>query len=167
MEIGNIVRNCNLFVEGKGYAGKSEELTLPKLTLKTEEIKAAGMDVPLEIDMGMEKIEASFDLHGYSPDVLKLWGLTDGKAPKLLFKAAQQEMNGKVVPIVVDMQGMVKEVDMGAWKPGERAKTKFTVNLKYYKLSVGDKIIYEIDVLNMIRNINGKDQLKEIRDAIS
>ncbi len=53
-----ILRNFNVFVDGRGYAGKIEEITLPKLTIKTEEYRAGGMDIPISIDMGMEKLEA-------------------------------------------------------------------------------------------------------------
>jgi P2 family phage contractile tail tube protein len=39
-----------------------EELTLPKLTLKTEEFRNGGMDAPIEVEMGMEKLESEFTL---------------------------------------------------------------------------------------------------------
>ncbi|MFM9500773.1 phage major tail tube protein, partial [Streptomyces galilaeus] len=45
-----VIRAMNLFADGKGYAGVVEEVTPPKLTLKTEEFKAGGMDAPLELD---------------------------------------------------------------------------------------------------------------------
>jgi len=47
-----ILKNFNVFVDGRGYAGKIDEITLPKLTIKTEEYRAGGM--------GMEKLEADY-----------------------------------------------------------------------------------------------------------
>lgn len=40
--IPKILKNFNLFVDGRGYAGKAEEVTPPKLSLKTQEF--GGMD---------------------------------------------------------------------------------------------------------------------------
>lgn len=50
-----ILKNFNVFVDGRGFAGRAEEITLPKLTIKTEEFLGAGMSAPVEVDMGMEK----------------------------------------------------------------------------------------------------------------
>ena len=47
-----VLRGFDVFVDGRGYAGKVEELELPKLSIKTEEFRAGGMDVPVELDMG-------------------------------------------------------------------------------------------------------------------
>ena len=63
--IADVLKNMNLFVDGRGYAGVVDELTPPKLTMKTEEHRAGGMDAPVELDMGMEKLEASFSLKKY------------------------------------------------------------------------------------------------------
>jgi Phage tail tube protein FII len=60
-----ILRNFNVFVDGRGYAGKIDEITLPKLTIKTDEYRAGGMDIPINIDMGMEKLEADFTFSEY------------------------------------------------------------------------------------------------------
>ena len=46
-----ILKNFNLFVDGRGYAGRTEEVTPPKLTIKTEELRAGGMDAPISIDL--------------------------------------------------------------------------------------------------------------------
>ena len=53
-----ILKNFNAFVDGRGYAGRIDEISLPKLSIKTEEHRAGGMDIPVAIDMGMEKLEA-------------------------------------------------------------------------------------------------------------
>ena len=43
------LKNMNLFVNGKGYAGVIDEITLPKLTVKTEEYRGGGMDMPIDM----------------------------------------------------------------------------------------------------------------------
>ncbi len=161
-----ILKNFNLFVDGKGHAGKADEVTLPKLALKTDEIKAGGMDAPVDVEVGMEKLEPSFSIIGSDPATLALWGVSNGANTPLRFKGAQKDNTGKVSAIDVEMRGLIKEVDMGNWKAGEKSIQKFTMNCNYYKFTQDGKVIYEIDILNMIRKINGKDVLAEERKAL-
>ncbi|WP_369674346.1 phage major tail tube protein, partial [Enterococcus faecium] len=74
-----VIRAMNLFADGKGYAGVVEEVTPPKLTLKTEEFKAGGMDAPLELDQGMEKLECNFTVASYEKELFAAYGLGPGK----------------------------------------------------------------------------------------
>ncbi len=46
-----ILKNFNVFVDGRGYAGRIDEISLPKLAIKTEEYRAGGMDIPVSIDI--------------------------------------------------------------------------------------------------------------------
>ena len=46
------------FVDGRGYAGRVDEITLPKLTIKTEKHRAGGMDVPVEIVIAHASVES-------------------------------------------------------------------------------------------------------------
>lgn len=161
-----IIKNMNLFVDGKGYAGKATEVTPPKLALLMDEHKAGGMDAAIDIEMGMEKLEASFILTDYNKDVLKLWGVSDGSTVPLVFRAAAKDADGKVHAIILNMRGRLKDIDRGTWKPGEKAPLTFSVTLEYYKETIDGDVIYEIDIPNMKRIVNGKDQLKAERDAL-
>ncbi len=160
MAIQNILKNLNLFVDGRGYAGKVTDIELPKLTMKTSEYRAGGMDAPIEVEMGMEKLETSFTLNGYDPSVLSLFGLAPGQRKSLTLKGSlMDEATGIEKPISINLRGMMREVDMGTWKPGEDATLKISVALTYYKLVHGGIVIYEISPENMMRVINGIDQL--------
>lgn len=161
-----VLRGFNLFVDGKGYAGKVEELTLPKLTIKTEEFRAGGMDAPVELDMGMEKLECSFTLGDFSADVMRAFGLGHNQPVDLTFRGALGLGDEKVVPIVVKAQGMFREQDLGTWKPGDKLQHKATVALKYYRYDQDGELIHEIDIENMVRIVDGKDMLAETRAAI-
>jgi len=164
MAIASVLKDCNLFVVGKGYAGKVDEINLPKLTIKMDEYRAGGMDAPTEIDMGMEKLESDFTLGEFDADVLKLFGVQIGSAQS--FRAMGSITNpsdGTASPVVVLLRGRVKESDMGTWKPGEAAKHKVTLSVNYYKYTQGGIDLVEIDVEGMKRIINGVDQLAQTR----
>ncbi|PYY88560.1 phage major tail tube protein [Pseudomonas sp. TKO26] len=164
--IPETLANMNLFADGISFQGDVPSLTLPKLTLKTEEHRAGGMDVPVELDMGMEKQEAGFTTTSVRRESLKFFGLADGTAFNGVFRGAFKGLKGKVTPVIVTLRGMLKEVDMGDWKSGDKAEIKYNVALTYYKLEVDGRLIYEIDALGMKRVINGVDQLAAQRSAL-
>jgi len=165
MGLPSVLKNFNLFVDGKGYAGRVEEVELPKLTIKTEEYRAGGMDAPVEIDMGMEKLECSFTLAEYDPALFALWGLVPGNWVNITLRGGMDK-DGIVTPVIVNLTGRWKEIDMGSWKAGEIAKLKIQVSGRYYQLVIGGTAAVHIDLENMIRNVDGVDQLAAIRGAI-
>ncbi|MDB6447083.1 phage major tail tube protein [Pseudomonas sp. 21TX0197] len=164
--IPETLANLNLFVDGVSFQGDVPSLTLPKLTLKMEEHRGGGMDAPVELDMGMEKLEANFTTTGVRRESLKFFGLADGTAFNGTFRGAYKGLKGKVTPVIVTLRGALKEVDMGDWKAGDKAEIKHAVSLTYYKLEVDGRTVYDIDPLGMRRVINGVDQLAAQRSAL-
>ena len=166
MAIESVLRDINLFVDGRGYAGKVMEFTLPKLTVKTEEFRAGGMDAPVELDMGMEKLECDFSIDSVDADALRQFGLAQGEQPPLTFRGAVQDRDGTTEAVIVRTRGQIKEVDYGSWKPGEKATLKFMAACDYYQLQIDGVTIHEIDVENMTRIIDGVDQVAARRTAL-
>ncbi|RMQ45990.1 Phage major tail tube protein [Pseudomonas cichorii] len=164
--IPQVLFNLNLFVDGVSFSGDVTSLTLPKMTLKMEEHRAGGMDAPIEMDMGMEKGEASFVSVGVRRESLKFFGLSDGTAFNGVFRGAFRGLKGAVTPVIVTLRGTLKEVDMGDWKPGDKAEIKHAVALTYWKVEVDGRVMYEIDPLASIRVIDGVDQLDAVRSAL-
>jgi uncharacterized protein len=166
MAARDVRKNLNLFVDGRGYAGQVEEVNPPKLTLKTEEFRAGGMNAPVELTVGMEKMEADFTLISYDRDVLALFGVTEGNSVPFILREALESFDGTVTAVVHTMRGKIKSIDPGTSKPGDVPKLKVSLALPYYKLQHGDTVVHEIDVENMIQVISGVDALAGIRKAI-
>jgi phage tail tube protein FII len=184
------LKNFTAFVDGRGYAGRIDEVTLPKLTIKTEDFRAGGMDMPVAVDMGMEKLECDLTFAEYDPELFALYGLVNtstnttasalqgfglGDAASMLktnnvsltLRGALQEP-GKVeaIPLVINLRGFMREIDFGAWRAGDKATLKVTMDLMYYKLMYNRQDLIEIDPENMIRKINGVDQLASQKEAL-
>ncbi len=70
-----VLKNFNLFVNGHGYAGRVEEVALPKLTIKTEDFQLGGLDTPVQMDMGMERLECGLRLREYDPQMISMLGI--------------------------------------------------------------------------------------------
>ena len=76
------------------------------------------MDMPAQIDMGMEALELSFTLAEYDPDVLRLFGLHDQNAVRLTARGALQRNGEAAVAIVINATGHIKEFDPGSFEAG-------------------------------------------------
>lgn len=164
-QIPRVLKNFSLFADGRGLAGLIQTLTLPTITVKMEEFRGGGMDAPVELDMGMEKLEGSFVLAEYNPDMVALVGLVSADT-QLTARGAIRRDGEDAIPVVVNMTGAIKELDPGDWTSGEMATGTFAYSLRYYKLTVGGSELIEIDKQNMIRRIRGVDQLASIRTAL-
>lgn len=162
----DILKNFNLFVDGRGYAGQVDELQLPALAIVGEEFRAGGMDAPIDIDMGMEKLEATFSLSGSDKSALARFGLSGGQVTQVTARGALESADGTATGVVAQMRGKIMRVEPGAWQAGQKSAWSFTLSLQYYRYEQGGEVIHEIDVLNMIRVINGVDQLAAQRANI-
>lgn len=159
------LRNFTAFVDGVGQAGSIQETTLPVLTLKTDEHRAGGMDAPVDIDLGMEKLELTMVVSSYTRDQFKAYGALGVGVP-LTIRGAIQRQGEEAQAVVIKMLGTAKVVDRGTWSAGEKASTTITYTLtKYQELIAGQRVV-NIDVENMIREIDGVDQLASQRRAL-
>jgi uncharacterized protein len=163
--IPKILKNFNLFIDGRGYVGKAEEVNPPKLNIKTEEFRAGGMDSPAMIDMGVEKLEGSFTLLEYDKDVLKQFGLVTGNAVSVTLRGAIQD-DTTVSSIIIKLRGMYTEMDMGKFAAGEKGTLQCTIACRYYSLEIDGEKLIEIDIDNMTRVIGGQDKLVDMRKAL-
>ena len=166
MAARNIIKNMTVSVDGRGYAGDVTEFTPPTLSLSTEEHRAGGMDAPVTLDMGMEAIETSFQLTNYDANLLRQFGLREGNQVPLVGRGAMESYDGTVRPVVVTMRGKITGLDRGSWSPGSVASMTVTLRADYYREEHDGSTIYEIDVQNMVRVIDGQDQLAELRQAL-
>lgn len=166
MAARDVLKNINLFVDGRGYAGQIDEYNAPDLTIQTEDYRAGGMDAPIAIDMGMEALETSFSLIAYDADVLSLFGVAEGQQVPFTARGALESYDGAVKPVVHTMRGRITSLARGTWAPGQKPALQVTMRLDYYKEEIDGVTINEIDVVNMVRIVAGVDRLAAQRAAI-
>lgn len=164
MSLGTHIKNYNLYVDGTSYAGEVEEVNLPKITLKNEEYRAGGMDAPITIDMGMEKLEADFQISGMKSEIYRL--LSTSKAFNITLRAAVSDETGDITPHIAVLRGKVRAIEPATVKTGEKGNLKVMLDVTYYAHTIGAEQILEIDVPNMVRKFADNDVLKLVRQAI-
>lgn len=166
MAARDVRKNFNLFADGRGYAGQASEFNAPKLATQEEEFRAGGMDAPIDVTMGMNKLTCDFSLFAYDRNVLALFGIVQGNSVPLTVREGLESFDGTAKAVVHTMRGKITELDPGTSKPGELPPLKATMSLTYYKLTHDGQVVHEIDVENMVRVINGTDQLANMRRAL-
>ena len=165
--IKDILTNMNLYFDGTNFVSEVEELSPPKITPKFREYKAAGMGAPVDIPNGeVEKLESSFTLNSVSSTVLKQLKVVPGSTVPFEFRGATVSQDGSKGKVVVTQRGLIKETDYGSWKAGDDTSLKIGMTLDYYRLTINDEVIHEIDPVNFVCIIDGVDQTKELRDAL-
>lgn len=166
MAARDVRKNANLFFDGRGYAGQLVEFNPPKLTLKTEEYRGGGMDLPVDMTQGMEKLTTDFSLKCYDRYVLSWFGVSEGNEVPFVVREALESFDGTVKAVKHTMRGKITEIDPGTTKAGESPDLKVSMTLSYYKLEHDGVVVHEIDAINMVRVIGGQDLLSQIRNAL-
>lgn len=162
----DVTKYINLFVDGRGYAGEVDDFNPPSLSIKTEDYRAGGMDTSVPLDMGMEKLEASWNMISDSADIQAQFGVVGQPAVPVVFREAIESFDGTVKSVVYTMRGRIRQIDPGTKKSGDKPTNAYTIDLVYYRKEIDGAVIHEIDVENMKRIVNGVDQLEAHRAAI-
>lgn len=167
IQLPRMLKNMALFIDGRGYAGRVDELTLPTLAVSTEEHRAGGMDAPVNLDMGMEALEATFTLSDFDEEVFAQFGLiANNDLPVTVRGAIQAQGSGQAQPVVANLRGGWSSLDPGTWQPGSKNTLTATMAVRFYKLTINGREVVEIDIPNMIRRIDGVDQLAQQREHL-
>ena len=166
--IADVLYDMNLFVDGRGYAGRVKEFKPPVIKPKLLEYRAGGMAAPVDVPMGsFEKLETEATLYSFDQDVMNTMRILPGEQFAFVGRAAMVSDDGTKKPVVVTMRGLLTSVDPGAWKPGDEMPLAIKMSLRYYKLEINGALVYEIDPVNYVAVINGADQLAVTRQQLA
>jgi len=163
MGMPKILKNFATFVNGTSYVGEVTEVTLPKLTRILEAYRAGGMRAEAKADHGYEALEAEITAAGWLKDVLKQWGGNADSVPLRFAGAVQADDTGDYTAVEVEMRGRWEEIDVGSAKAGKGTEFKCKLAVTYYKLSIDNEEVLELDSLNLIERVGGEDRLAEVK----
>lgn len=161
-----LLKNFNLYIDGRGYAGNVDEVQLPALNIVEEDYRAGGMDAAIAIDMGMEKLEATFKVSKFDKHLIAKWGVSNGARTPFVLRGALESLDGTVQAVVVKMAGRIHMLETDAVTAGTKAAMSFKLAATSYSYAQDGETLIDIDVLNMKRIIGGVDRLAAQRKAI-
>lgn len=157
MAIPAKLRLFTCFVNSVNNIGKVTSVTLPKLTRKTDDYQGGGMIGSVGVDLGLDSgaLDATMVVGGLVQDLLlEYGGDLDGT---LIRFTGEYYTSGESLIVDVEMRGKFTEIDGGESKQGEDTAVTYAIKNTYYKLSIDDKPIWEIDLLNFVYKRNGEN----------
>jgi len=158
------LKNFNFFAAGTSFIHQVPEITLPKITAKTEEYRGGGMLGPTDIDLGLEKLELELTIGGIAVPLMRQMGMVGVASALSRFAGAyQEEGSGTWASGELVTRGKWVEFDPGSAKPGEDTEHKFKQTAAYLRWDINGSTEIEIDFLNNIYRVGGVDRLAEMR----
>lgn len=147
-----VLRDCTVFVDAESQIGQTDEIVLPVLEVKTEEMRNGGMIKPRLVHMGYNATGASFKFTSFDPVLISLFGLGAGKAIPIIVYGYLQDEDGTEHEGRAEMSGFFTKNDAGTWKVGDVASdsTEFTVH--DYRLFMDDEEILAVSDFDVSRN---------------
>lgn len=160
-----MLKAFSVYVDGRGYVGRIATCKLPELKVKAESYRGGGMDAPVDMDMGMEKLDVTLDFAEYDPELIKLFGLYNADVA-LTLRGALQRQGEVAVGVEIRLQGGCSQITREDWKAGEKSNLSFMVNCNRYAEKIAGETIVDIDLLAFKRVIGAVDTLESVRANI-
>lgn len=158
----------NVYKGGTKLIGVGEEATLPDVEMSSETLSGPGLlgeiDMPGRVSIGSMEQEISFRM--LDEDIFSVMDV--GEAVDLTLRAGMQRMSGtggiEEVGIRVVERGIFKGITTGSLKQGAPMGASVKLELIYIMIEIDGEEKLEIDKLNCVYKINGKDVLKKARE---
>lgn len=168
-KVDEFVVSYAMYENGTEYMGTTE-VTLPDLEFMTEELSGAGIAGTVEevITGNMSAMTTTFNFRTVGKWTTKL---LEPRVHNIDLRVAQQNMETKdgttsVSSVKHIMKIKPKKTTLGKVSAASTADASGEYSVLYYALYVDGVKITEVDPLNFICIVNGKDYLQEVRKAL-
>ena len=164
------INDYNVYLEGNKMIGVAAEATLPNVRMKVSSVEGVGIGGTLESPVigQFESLEQQIKfnvLYSSAVDMLNPLSVVN-----LTFRAAQQvydKTGGYAFKgLRVVESGRVKEFNPGSIKKGEGMEAAVTMELTRILIENDGKPLLEVDKLNGVYKVNGKDMLADVRPLV-
>lgn len=158
------LRDFILYNGADKMVGRIESFTPPTLEVMKEDMRFAGMDTSMPVDMGMVALEATWITSGIDKGMYGAFGLMNGLRTSVIVRAALVDpVTGIAKPVQHKLVGNITKLEPAAYQVGQKAGITVSMSLVFYEVMHSGLPITTIDVINGIRIINGVDQLAQLR----
>ncbi|GIO33125.1 hypothetical protein J2TS6_42660 [Paenibacillus albilobatus] len=156
----------SVYRNGTEFLGTST-VELPSIEALTDTVKGAGIGGEFEMPVlgQIGSMEVKLNWNTLDPAAIIL---SAPESHALDFRASQQSYNtvGGILSsegAKVSIRGFTKSNELGSLEPGSATGGATTIEASYIKITVGGKVLLEIDKFNFIFVVNGKDYLAQVR----
>ena len=162
----NKITNANAYLNGTTLIGRLEELQLPSIKFKMQDVTTLGVFAELEFPSGLEKMEAQLKWNAIYGDNFKAESPLTAVSLTVKSNMKQHGAAGslKDIPVTVTISGVFKEIPLGTIKGAEKIDgLEHKMTVYYLKLEENGVQIYEVDVFNNIIKFGSNDILEQFR----
>jgi len=160
------INDANVYLNGNRMIGVASEVELPEINMMTSKIE--GMGIGGEIDsptLGQfESLEATLKFNTLFSSIVDI--LDPLETNMITVRAAQQvfdKTGGYAFKgLRAVLGGRPKQFKPGKVQKGEAMEAEVTMECTYYLLEVDGKSVVEVDKLNAVYKVNGRDILAGI-----
>lgn len=162
------INKYNVYNAGDRLLGTGDEMTLPDFESSSETVSGAGVlgeiDDPTVGYFTNQELEVPFRL--LDREAVDMMDMT--RAVQLTIRGAQQTTNseGDIAfrPMRVVVRGRSSTLSLGKVKAGSPMDTKIKLALLYILIEVDGEPMVELDKLNEVFKIRGRDILTKIKE---
>lgn len=169
MIIPEVINNYNIYDDkARKMIGISGEVELPELEAITDTVEAAGIlgevEDPVTGQFASAKIKIPFS--NLYEDIFNLMDTTN--PPQLTLRGSMQVMNSATggtdyVPVKIVVRGKATTSSLGKLVKGKKGEPEIELEILYLKVMINNKTTLELDKLNSVFAVNGKDMLAKVR----
>lgn len=136
------------------------ELQLPNLQEMYQDHHAGGSKVQIEVAVGIQKLEPTFKLTGWDPDLLVQFGLGAGRTKVFTaYGVIRNKRTGEAIEAKAIIEGRLGKVEAEAFSRGEMQSHDYAINeVVHYELWFGDQEKLYWDFFSTDWRLNGVSQ---------
>lgn len=168
ISVNNVV-NAAIYLNGRSFLGRAEEVKLPEITAKMKEHKALGMVGTFELPAGFDKMEGEIKWNSFYEDAMRVQGdIYTYHSIQCRSNVETYASSGRIqqVPLVTFLTVQFKGSPLGAYKQHEGVELTAKFACTYIKQVLAGKEKLELDVLANIYRVDGEDLLSNYRANI-
>ncbi|NNC24251.1 phage major tail tube protein [Salinisphaera sp. USBA-960] len=167
MALPHKLKDFNLYGDSNSWQGQVKSLTTPELSRNVTSYRAGGMDAEVELDMGQQVIEFQWTIAGVLAEIYNEYGSPVHDATQRRFVGSyESDEDGTIKAVEIVVRGRDKTIGGADSSPGDDSDTQITTTCSYYKLTIDDETIIEIDGPGMVFNVRGEDRMADRRAAL-
>jgi hypothetical protein len=160
-----ILRDWTVSINGIGKIGMCPSVTIPEFNLEMEDYRGGGMFGTVEIPMGVEKMDFSFDLFTWDADIWLNIGYGAGsQSVPFLFLGNAFTQTGVQTSVSVGMNGTLKSIKTDAAVPGKQVKHACQVAINTFKHIIAGVTVMDVDIYGNKFLVNGTDIMQTSRN---
>jgi P2 family phage contractile tail tube protein len=168
VKIPNMLKDANVYIEGRDYAGKAE-IEIPSITQLTEDYTAMGISgkVTLPFHGHVDGMEGNLKFASIVGDAHKVLG-DPSTAHHVDVRGSVQRYNvrsGKMdeYPVQIVMRSFFTEIKHPTYKGAQNEGPEFTFNALYVKIVIDGEEVLEVDPMSYVYRVNGIDVLAQTK----